>query len=101
MPPKKPLVAFVSDEARDKNQSEDIDRVTMTWRPHRVPDTVFNSDPSDHIAQEKVVASLSNMSALTVNERWHLSGCDRCARLLDILRRLRDFRHRGLCGSHS
>jgi hypothetical protein len=92
MPPKKPIFALVSDEARGKDQSEDIDGVTMTWKPRRVPDTVFNSDPSDHIPQERLLESLSNTYALTVNERWHLSGCDRCARLLNVLRQLRDVR---------
>ena len=48
----------------------------------------------DHISQEKLVESLSTMSALTVNQRWHVSGCDRCARLLDVLQRLREVRLR-------
>jgi hypothetical protein len=78
-------------EARGQNYSEDIDHVTLRWKPSRF-ELPINSFDAEHISQEKLVESLAHQLALTINERWHLSGCDRCARSLDVLRKLRDSR---------
>jgi hypothetical protein len=66
--------------------------VTLTWRPQPTPDNALGGDKIDHISQQKLLESLSQLSVLTVNERWHLSGCDDCRRSLEVLRNLRESR---------
>jgi hypothetical protein len=81
-----PTKKIASHEMRTEGQCDDIDPVTLTWK---LPDTTFNNGEIQHISQEKLLKFLSDSYALTVNERWHLRGCDRCVRLLGVLRKVR------------
>jgi hypothetical protein len=78
-------------DARGENH-EGTDRINLTCKRLVVLNTTDSTDESDHISQEKLLQSLAHQLVLTVNERWHLSGCDRCNRTRDVLRKLRDAR---------
>jgi hypothetical protein len=77
----------VMPDQKSVDHSKDADNVRVTR--FEIP---LNSFDAHHISQDKLVASLAHEFALTIGERWHLSGCERCARSLNVLRQLRDAR---------
>jgi len=55
-----------------------------------------NTSHAEHIPDERLLEFLIDSYALNANDRWHLRGCDRCARSFDVLRKLRTTRLKGL-----
>jgi hypothetical protein len=84
-----------SDVMRDqesvRNHDEVIGQATLVHGPSQF-EAPLDSFDAEHISQDKLVASLTHEFALSIGDRWHLSGCDRCARSLDLLRKLREAR---------
>jgi len=64
-------------------QSPDVDRATNMWRTLISQEAPLNTSQTKHISDEKLVEFLFNAYALSVDDRWHLRGCDHCARSFD------------------
>jgi hypothetical protein len=80
------------DQESVQSHDEDIvGQAKLVQRPSQF-EAPLDSFDADHVSEQKLVESLAHQLVLTMGERWHLSGCDRCARSLDLLRKLREAR---------